>query len=404
MLIRKLNLKNFRCFKSLTLELDRQVTLIFGVNGAGKSALVRALALALNPLPGVGEAPSPRLSDLRFETTRNGEAYSREHLTKGHVDLRIEDPALRWRIDFSRGEAATFSGRHLDFARSIQRRIEENAPLPLIAIYGAHRAWGDTPAGEIGVGRLPGYAGALDAGRDLSALRAWWRDRDHHREKGGTSPTLDAAERAVQIFCGEGAAPPGYDTDLQDVVVDLPGLGGRFALSELSDGYRGLIGLVVDLASRAALLNPQAGGDLLQTITGVVVIDELDLHLHPQLQGEVLPALRRTFPSLQFIVTTHSPLVLGSAADNQDVLRLGEDHEVTRGLPVEGRSAGEISDDVMGAPPRPRASEEALRRLYAAIDAREFELADQLLADIARRWSEQDPDVTRARAYLDWER
>ncbi len=406
MRLRELYLENFRCYAETTVNLNRPVTLIFGVNGAGKSALVDALALALSVLPGLGGTREFLSSDLRLVTTGVGGTWAREQETQARIGVRVADPASAWEWRLDRGDKAKVTAGAQELARQIQRSVDKKADiLPVFAVYGAGRAWRDVPPEDNPAeGRLAGYAGALDAGRDLSGLRAWWRDQDHTREKGQPTPALDAAERAVVGLAGPSAALPIYDPKLKDVIIDLPRLNGRFALRELSDGYRGLIALVADIARRAATLNPVFGPGLLTKVTGVVIIDEIDLHLHPKLQAEALPRLRETFPNIQLIVTTHSPLVLGSVRDNEEVLALEEDHTLQAGPHVEGRDPARILAEVMGAPLRPLHHEQLVSELYQAIDARDIARAEAILRDLGEKWGELDPEVVQARTYLDWER
>lgn len=406
MRLRELSLKNFRCFADLTINLDRDLTLIFGVNGAGKTTLVDALGLGLSVLPGLGEARGLVPDDLRLMTTRVRGAWAREYLDQVEVALSLERPSLSWIWSLKRGARVELHGRASALQRQTQRSVDDaNAVLPVFALYRADRSW---RAGALEVerpeGRLAGYHGALDAGRDLAGVRAWWRDLDHLRLRGHSQPTLDAVERAIAVLVGPDAAAPVYDAEMKDVFIDMPRLGGRFALRELSDGYRGLIGLIADIARRAATLNPVYGPGLLDVIPGIVIIDEIDLHLHPQLQAEVLPRLRKTFPEVQFVMTTHSPLVLGSVRSNDEVLELMEDHSIVGDLKVEGRDPEQIVSVVMGAPLRPFRHEEILHRLYEAIDQRAFEEAEQILADLSQRWGELDPEIVRARTLLAWER
>ena len=323
------------------------------------------------------------------------------------LSLSLADPDFQWSLALDRGGVQEHAGSHGAFAKRLRRATSDRvSEAPVFAVYRAGRAWGDAlPVGELPPDRLHGYRHALDAGRDLADLRAWWQNMDHRRLTGEALPVFDAVARAVARLGGEAASLPLYDPKLaNDILIDLPHLGGRFAMRELSDGYRGLIGLVADVARRAAQLNPQPAADVLREVTGVVVIDELDLHLHPKLQGEALPLLRATFPKLQFIVTTHSPLVLGSVADNDEVVKLGVDHSAERGQLVEGRSPERIITDVMGAKARPAAMEAALQALYRAIDKRRFAEAGSLLAELSRKWGSLDPDVVHAQTTLDWER
>ena len=85
----------------------------------------------------------------------------------------------------------------------------------------------------------------------------------------------------------------------------------------LSDGYRNMIGMVADIAYRAAVLNPQLGSEAAKLTPGIVLIDEIDLHLHPKWQRRVVEDLKRTFPKIQFFATTHSPFIIQSLKANE---------------------------------------------------------------------------------------
>ena len=145
-------------------------------------------------------------------------------------------------------------------------------------------------------------------------------------------------------------ATPGVNNAWYDPVARSPMVrfedGHVVPWSELSDGYHMFIALVADIARRAVMLNEIDGTEAPARVEGVVLIDELDLHLHPRWQREALPSLRRAFPRLQFIITTHSPQIL-SSAENCQVRRLvngrlQEDHVF-----VEGRDTNAILREYM---------------------------------------------------------
>ncbi|WP_133512774.1 AAA family ATPase [Candidatus Thiosymbion oneisti] len=116
--------------------------------------------------------------------------------------------------------------------------------------------------------------------------------------------------------------------------------------SNLSDGQRSTAALVGDMAQRAARLNPHYGGEVLQQTSGVILIDELDLHLHPRWQRRIIEDLRRTFPKIQFICTTHSPFLIQSLRSGEELLMLdGQPTANVANLPVE-----EIAQGIMGIP------------------------------------------------------
>ena len=91
----------------------------------------------------------------------------------------------------------------------------------------------------------------------------------------------------------------------------------RERVSNLSDGYRNMIGMISDIAYRMAVLNPSLGLEVTQKTSGVVLIDEIDLHLHPKWQKEIASLLTKLFPKVQFIVTSHSPFIIQETSNNQ---------------------------------------------------------------------------------------
>jgi predicted ATP-binding protein involved in virulence len=133
----------------------------------------------------------------------------------------------------------------------------------------------------------------------------------------------------------EGSRLGRWDTVVYDVAGDeLLGVfadGRRLPFRLLSDGVRNMLALVADVARRAATLNPHLGADAARKTPGVVLIDEVDLHLHPRWQRRVLDDLRRTFPLVQFVATTHSPFIVQS---------LGPGELLTLDKPEEAAAAG----------------------------------------------------------------
>jgi predicted ATP-binding protein involved in virulence len=125
------------------------------------------------------------------------------------------------------------------------------------------------------------------------------------------APELEAIEQAV-LGCVEGAKRFFYDVNHQELRLELAD-GQLVPFSQLSDGYRNLVAMIADITWRASQLNPHHGADAARKATGVVLIDELELHLHPAWQRRVVDDLLRTFPNLQFVATTHSPQVIASA-------------------------------------------------------------------------------------------
>ena len=158
--------------------------------------------------------------------------------------------------------------------------------------------------------------------------------------------------------------------------------------------------LVADIARRAVILNDQDGADAPMLVEGVVLVDEIDLHLHPRWQRDVLKGLRAAFPKLQFIVTTHSPQVL-SSVENRQVRRL-IDYEVhAGGVFVEGRDTNAILRELMGTDDRDERGRKALHTLHDLIDGGKSNEARALLAQLRTLWGNDDTVLIRATGLLD---
>jgi predicted ATP-binding protein involved in virulence len=133
-----------------------------------------------------------------------------------------------------------------------------------------------------------------------------------------------------------------------------------------------------------------------------VLIDEVELHLHPGWQRRVLDDLRRTFPKLQFIVTTHSPQVVASVSRSQ--VRLLDNNKLVASEPfVQGRDTNELLEDVFGVPSRPEETKAELRRLFELIDAGNHVAARSKLAELEQRLGPDDAQIVRAGWILDSE-
>src|SRR5262249_49189916 len=161
-----------------------------------------------------------------------------------------------------------------------------------------------------------------------------------------------AVEAAVKSCIGD-TTRFWFDVQYDELRLERPG-GDIQSFAMLSEGYRNMVAMVADIAWRAAVLNPQHGAEAHLLTEGVVLIDALDLHLHPAWQRRAVGDLRRTFPKIQFIVTTHSPQIVASVSRSQ--IRLLDRNRLVAEEPyVEGRDSNEILEDVFGVTSRPEA-------------------------------------------------
>jgi predicted ATP-binding protein involved in virulence len=171
-------------------------------------------------------------------------------------------------------------------------------------------------------------------------------------------------------------------------------------VEQLSDGEKGLLAMVGDLARRLAIANPSLS-DPLQG-SGVVLIDEIELHLHPQWQRAIIPALTRTFPNCQFIVTTHSPQVISQVKPESIYILERTDEGIVAMRPESsyGRDSNRILEDLMDTPERPQKIKEKLLKLFRLIAKGELDSARELHQEIADEIGADEPELVGASASI----
>ena len=242
-----------------------------------------------------------------------------------------------------------------DQASLVQDSVQQgkHVTLPLVSYYGTGRLWvqlrqtrtkKETLETLKPDTRFMGYLDCLNPASDIKQLQQWFKTLELaalQRKK--PNPTLEAARRAI-LGCVPDAKHVAYDVQLDEIMIRFANQQLPFSL--LSDGYRNMVAMVADIAVRCATLNPQLGAQAPLKTPGVVLIDEVDLHLHPRWQRQVIGDLLRTFPRIQFFGTTHSPFVIQSLPPLEGVQLLNLDDPSAENFV--NRSIEDISEEIQG--------------------------------------------------------
>ncbi|MEO5348050.1 MAG: AAA family ATPase [Magnetococcus sp. YQC-3] len=418
MKLAQIDIKNFRCFQSLSIPFHPDVNVLVGANGAGKTAVLDAVAISLGNIMPIGRYDPLRPSDIPVASDIDHAEVDREHLIAVYsvaTDSSLDGP-LSWHAEYTlSGHSKKVSGSHVSVRHPPGFPMEIESFVPVVAYYRSSRNLSGMPEmGDIFKQTLDwhsAYENILDAGANYQAMCQWFylrenqelRERqyqNHDREfafpdlktvrqalctmlENVESIFFDGAPPTLKVAWAEGGNPPKI-----------------LSLEQLSDGYRNLLALVLDFARRLALANPDWQNPL--EAPGILVIDELELHLHPKWQQRVIPDLRKVFPNTQLIVTTHSPQIL-STVRREHILLLGADHQfesIPEDVGTYGAENSRVLAEVFGTHTRPQGLEsvQALRDYLALVEAgqHESEQARILKTQLESALGSSDPDLRRA--------
>ncbi len=405
MRIDRLTVGNFKKFEETTFEFHSQLTVLVGDNGSGKTAVLDALRIGAGAyLLGVPDmkAPSIKREHVRRDTRRNGEFATFEPVTPSMVrcEGNVHHTDFCWHRELTSLDGRTTRIGVRSLRQCVDRQIRESEldmTFPLVLSYDTGRLWIEPrmtkqtrsvirqPFGKLS--RFEAYRGGLDPAPSSEFLRRWIKKMTLIGVQENRSlSSLQAVFSAVED-CVEGVKRVFYDFELDDIALEFE-YEGLYPFGFLSDGQRIMTALAADIAMRCVQLNPHLKGDAPKMTRGVVLIDELDLHLHPNWQRRIVSNLTSLFPKLQFVATTHSPFIVQSL-DGQGLINLSGPSVLEE--PREPRSVEDISEETMGVdmPQRSRLfqQKEAAAHQY-------YKLLDQLNDD-------HHPDVMKAKKKLD---
>jgi hypothetical protein len=367
MRIDSLLLENFKGFQRRELTFHPQFNLVVGENGTGKTSLLDALAVAVGSwFLGVSGVDTRhiypyevRLQGFHSEAGTNWEG---QYPCFIEASGSINHEGYLWRrsLNVPGGRTTRIGAAGIKkLAEQATRAVREGQSinLPLISYYGTGRLWlvpreqgqvKEPPSSLLNkqFSRLDGYKTSVDPRLSVSALTQWVaRQSWFSFQQGGQDSQIFQVVRHALVQIIPGVEDLFFDANLGEVILRFAD-GDQQPFMNLSDGQRAMLAVVGDLAQKAATLNPHLGADVLRETEGVVMIDELDLHLHPTWQRHVIEDLRTIFPKIQFICTTHSPFLIQS-------LRSGEELLMLEGQPTAklgDLSIAEIAEGIQGVP------------------------------------------------------
>lgn len=412
MRIDRLKLENFRCFEHMELELHPEMTVLVGGNGAGKTAVVEGLTVAMEAVPRALDFSVAGITRADLRRTR----VDRE----GQIQIEIAQPTTvqaagsfaGQKCEWARGRKGptgrTDRGQSTSFVKQIREALLSDvagSAWPVLAAYGTDRLQGEVGPTRTGTALYARTAAYEDCFRPIDSFTRqmrWIRHQTYADVQVGAPSQHVSAVLSAVMDCLPEVAQLAYSIRAEELLVVFKD-GRLVSFDLLSDGYKGILALVADVAWRCVVLNSHLAASAPQLTAGVIVIDEIDLHLHPVWQRRVLADLRRTFPKIQFIVTTHSPQVLASCQPEwvRVVDATGRIQLVDY---VHGWDSNSILRDIMGDQERPSFALALVEKVTAAIHAQDWSAADESIAKLEKELGPDDPELTRARLDLSFER
>ena len=382
MRIDTLEIKQFRCFEHYTIPLASRFNLLIGDNASGKSSILDALSVGAGSLflgfPGV-DTRHIKKDEIRRVTYVSGQTTTAEPQNDTSVKCIgvVDGTSIGWRRTLAGAERRTtrqYAKRVQAVAGQMADRVKANDPvtLPVLSYYGTGRLWKEKRARSASDtlskgSRLRGYQDCFDPAADPKTMFRWFKTNELAAIQKGTRHVLEAVRGAV-VACVEDAKRVWWDVDEDEIIVHLKRGNGEeehIPFHLLSDGYRNMLAMVMDIAYRAATLNPQFEQSAVTETPGIVLIDEIDLHLHPTWQRRVIPDLLKAFPKFQFVATTHSPFMIQSLHGLEHV-QLWEMNKQSS-VPIESKSIEDIAEDKQNVE-LPQQSQRFLNMMQAARD------------------------------------
>lgn len=430
MIIKSIALKNYRCFEDIEMTFHEKLTVIVGDNGSGKTSILEGLAVSLGTmfigLDGLGGI-SIHKTDARLKTYMMGESedvqpqYPVEITAVGDMDGQT----IIWKRALlgENGKTIVKDAKDMiDIAKCYQKRLREGDStlvLPIIAYYSTRRLWDyhrekkmDTFKDNT---KTNGYIDSLDGTANIKLMMNWFKRKTLQRMQKKSEELREFMEllvvyRAMTKCCecilGYRGVTFNYNLDTNEIeclYINEDNLRMSIPLSQMSDGYKNTVSLIADIAYRMAVLNPQLGMNVIEQTDGIILIDEVDLHLHPAWQHRILGDLQEIFPRVQFIVTTHAPAVI-SSAKSENLVILKNYEVIDANVEIYGNDANSILKDIMGVSERNPVIADLFNQFDSLLNDRKYDDAEKILDEIDGKRDYHDKEVAADRVKLKLER
>ncbi len=339
MRIDKIKIQNYKGFEDITFKFDNQFNVFIGDNATGKTSVLDALAISIGSFfTGIEGIRNKTISadEIRVVTI-DGQPRPQKPVritTWGNIDNK----EIEWRRELIKKSVTYKNAKNIK--KIAEKKLKQSRDIksekilfPVFAYHGTGRLWAEhdkvkyqkQPEGVIAA-----YTNSLSAQSSSKEFLSWYKTQENNIEK--FEDELDIKlhkafkDAILSMIPDKRWQDMKFDYKKDDLIglfIDNEGKKQKLEYSQLSDGFRNMIGMVADIAYRCIQLNPHLRENAVIDTEGIVLIDEIDLHLHPNWQRRVVEDLKHTFPKIQFIATTHSPFIVQSLK-RQELINLDD--------------------------------------------------------------------------------
>ncbi len=441
--VKKITLQNIGRFSRLEIplapldNLDSNITVFVGNNGSGKTSILKSLATSLSWL--VSRIQSEKgngspIPELVIKNDSNSAAIDIDvYDFRGNEVDPDDGNHFSWRVAKARkGRKGAFKSEYsgvtafADYYRTLLSSDNKTA-LPLIAFYSVERVVIDIPLkirDKHTFLQLDGYDKSLSQGVDFRRFFEWFREREDTENESGLSDEilekirsmlgsehetweklkelkasskdrqLTAVRSAIYTFMPEFSNLRVRRKPRLHMSIDKNN--ETLDIAQLSQGEKSLMALIGDIARRLAVMNPGLDNPLMGD--GIVLIDEVDMHLHPKWQRSLIQSLTSTFPKCQFVLTTHSPLVISDSKNGLTYMMCADG--VKQLPPLYGEDANTVLLDIMDTDIRNADINSKINDLLDAIHSRNLNDARILLNKLEEELPAKNMELAKARLML----
>ena len=409
MILKKMQISNFKMFENLCVNFKPGFNLILGDNGVGKTTVLEAATVAVSGFfAGMEDIPTRNIykDDIYYEILKDKNGIPNKSYK---YPIEVESTISYGGTDYTwcrTKKSYTGSSRTLINPRDILKvsrdliNNTERSILPLISYQSASRHWisARSDANEKKRKQLHnrrcGYLGCLERTSNLAVINSWCEQMEWNSLR---------MNRISENYKQFGKIVSKFMSIMNDGVVSEviyhPALGkllycedGEFKeIEDLSAGYQSVLNLILDLAYRMAILNPDEG-DAIAEVEGIVLVDEIDSNLHPKWQWRIIEALTETFPNVQFIAATHSPIIV-SSCKNANIISMDEKQNIRYIDDSYAFSVNEILKDMLGYYMRPAKVEDLIEEFGKRMDREEYPEAKKVLEQLTSMLGKEHPQI-----------